>query len=96
VALAEMALSGRRGVDLSSAGSLSHAALFAEDQARYVITCRPGDAEGVITEANARNIEVLRLGVVAGESLIVAASASISLDELRNVHEGWFPAFMRS
>jgi phosphoribosylformylglycinamidine synthase subunit PurL len=96
VALAEMALSGRRGADLSSAGPLSHAALFAEDQARYVITCRPGDAEGVIAEGNARNIEVLRLGVVTGESLIVAASASISLDELRNVHEAWFPAFMRS
>jgi phosphoribosylformylglycinamidine synthase len=96
VALSEMALSGRRGADLSSASPLSPAALFAEDQARYVITCRPGDADGVIAEGNARNIEVLRLGVVTGESLIVAASASISLDELRNVHEAWFPAFMRS
>jgi hypothetical protein len=28
--------------------------------------------------------------------LIVDASTSISLDELRNVHEAWFPAFMRA
>src|SRR5215217_4083093 len=43
VTLAEMALAGRRGADLTSGGRLDHVALFAEDQARYVITCRPGD-----------------------------------------------------
>ncbi|MGH6874466.1 MAG: AIR synthase-related protein, partial [Aestuariivirgaceae bacterium] len=96
VALAEMALSGRRGANLSAAGPLGHVALFAEDQARYVLTCRPGDAEKIIAEGREKDIEVLRLGAVAGDSLIVGASTSISVDELRNVHEGWFPAFMQA
>jgi phosphoribosylformylglycinamidine synthase II len=96
VALAEMALSGKRGADLSSGGALDHVALFAEDQARYVITCRPGDAGRIIAEGRAKSIEVSRLGVVGGESLIVGASASISLDELKDVHEAWFPAFMQA
>jgi phosphoribosylformylglycinamidine synthase len=96
VALAEMALAGRRGADLSSAGSLDHVALFAEDQARYVITCRSGDAAGIIAEGRENSIEVSSLGVVRAQSLIVGASASISLDELKDVHEAWFPAFMQA
>jgi phosphoribosylformylglycinamidine synthase II len=96
VALAEMALSGKRGADLSSGGPLDHVVLFAEDQARYVITCRPAEAGKIIAEGRAEHIAALRLGVVTGDSLIVDASTSISLDELRNVHEAWFPAFMRA
>ncbi|HKG73853.1 MAG TPA: phosphoribosylformylglycinamidine synthase subunit PurL [Aestuariivirgaceae bacterium] len=96
VTVAEMALAGRRGADLSSAGRLDHLALFAEDQARYVITCRPGDADGILAEGPAKSIAVSRLGVVTGGSLIVGAPASISLEDLRNVHEAWFPAFMQA
>jgi phosphoribosylformylglycinamidine synthase subunit PurL len=91
-----MALAGRRGADLSSAGRLDHLALFAEDQARSVITCRPGDADGILAEGPAKSIAVSRLGVVTGGSLIVGAPASISLEDLRNVHEAWFPAFMQA
>ena len=96
VTLAEMALAGRRGADLTSGGRLDHVALFAEDQARYVITCRPGDAGRIIAEGRAESIGVSRLGVVRAESLIVGTSASISLDELKDVHEAWFPAFMQA
>jgi phosphoribosylformylglycinamidine synthase subunit PurL len=91
-----MALAGRRGADLSSAGRLGHLALFAEDQARYVITCRSGDADGIIAEGPAKSIAVSMLGVVTGGSLIVDASTSISLEDLRKVHEAWFPAFMQA
>jgi phosphoribosylformylglycinamidine synthase II len=96
VTLAEMALSGGHGADLSSTGSLGHIALFAEDQARYVITCRPGEADKIISQGRGKHIEVLRLGVVRGNALIVDTSTSISLDELKDVHEAWFPAFMRA
>jgi hypothetical protein len=38
---------------------------------------------------------VIRIGTVTAEpSLIVEGAASISLAELRGVHEGWFPAYM--
>ena len=96
VTVAEMALAGGRGADLSSGRPLDHVALFAEDQARYVITCRPGDADSIIAEGCAKSIELSRLGIVGADSLIVGASTSISLDELKHVHEAWFPAFMQA
>ena len=91
-----MALAGGRGADLSSGRPLDHVALFAEDQARYVITCRPRDADSIIAEGCAKSIELSRLGIVGADSLIVGASTSISLDELKHVHEAWFPAFMQA
>jgi phosphoribosylformylglycinamidine synthase II len=96
VTVAEMALAGGRGADLSSGRPLDHVALFAEDQARYVITCRPRDADSIIAEGCAKSIELSRLGIVGADSLIVGASTSISLDELKHVHEAWFPAFMQA
>jgi phosphoribosylformylglycinamidine synthase len=96
VALAEMALAGKRGADLSSNPALDHISLFAEDQARYLVTCRPGEAEKIGQEAREQGIEVSELGRVKGDSLIVDGSASISLAELENAHEAWFPAFMQT
>jgi phosphoribosylformylglycinamidine synthase len=96
VALVEMALAGKRGADLSSSRALDHVSLFAEDQARYLVTCRPSDAEKIEQEAREYGIEVSELGRVKGDSLIVDGSTSISLAELENAHEAWFPAFMQT
>jgi phosphoribosylformylglycinamidine synthase len=40
-------------------------------------------------------VDVIRIGTVTADpSLIVEGSASISLAELRDAHDGWFPAYM--
>ncbi len=77
-------------------GNDTHAALFGEDQARYVITCRPMDAHGLIGAAEDAGVSAARIGTVTGSGLIVMGEASISLNKLRAAHEGWFPDYMKS
>ncbi|MGE3877080.1 MAG: phosphoribosylformylglycinamidine synthase subunit PurL [Parvibaculaceae bacterium] len=93
LALIEMAMASKRfGATIES---LDYVRLFAEDQARYVVTCPSGKAATLIAGAKASAIPVERIGTVTGDArLIVEGAASISLAELRNAHEGWFPAFM--
>ena len=92
-AVAEMALASKGlGARLSAP---DHAALFAEDQARYVLTCPAAQATALIGAAQSEGIDLVRIGTVTEEpALIVEGAASISLDELRAAHEGWFPAYM--
>jgi phosphoribosylformylglycinamidine synthase len=93
VAMIEMALaSSSLG---ASVGSLDHVALFAEDQGRYVVTCPAHETAKVITDAHAKGVDVSRIGTVTSKAgLIVEGAASISLEALREAHEGWFPAYM--
>ena len=91
-AVIEMALAGGLGASLTA---MNHAQLFGEDQARYILTCPAKEAAKIITQAHVAGVDVIRVGSVTAEpTLIVEGAASISLAELRNVHEGWFPAFM--
>jgi phosphoribosylformylglycinamidine synthase len=94
IAIAEMALAGNRGAILRLQLKSPHIALFAEDQSRYVVTCRAPDAPRLCTEAQALSVPAQVIGEVVGSALIVDADLSISLDELRRAHEGWFPALM--
>jgi phosphoribosylformylglycinamidine synthase II len=88
----EMALASGLGAKLDA---LSHEALFGEDQARYVLTCKPGEAAKIITQAHVKGIDVIRIGTVTGEATLnVQGQAPISLAELKSAHEGWFPAYM--
>jgi phosphoribosylformylglycinamidine synthase II len=88
----EMALASGLGAKLDA---LSHEALFGEDQARYVLTCKPGEAAKIITQAHVKGIDVIRIGTVTVEATLnVQGQAPISLAELKSAHEGWFPAYM--
>ncbi|HLF20924.1 MAG TPA: phosphoribosylformylglycinamidine synthase subunit PurL, partial [Aestuariivirga sp.] len=92
LAAIEMALAGSLGAKLAA---MDHVALFAEDQARYLVACPAAGAAKIITQAHAAGVDVIRIGTVTAEpSLIVEGAASISLAELRSAHEGWFPSFM--
>jgi phosphoribosylformylglycinamidine synthase len=93
-ALAEMALASKLGCGIELPEADAHVALFAEDQARYVATCRPGEVEDVLAAARAAGVAAQVLGTVGGPALTVAGAVSISLEALRSAHEGWFPAFM--
>jgi phosphoribosylformylglycinamidine synthase len=93
-ALAEMALASGLGCEVSLPAGEAHVPLFAEDQARYVVTCPARDAEGLIAEARHTGIAAQAIGTVGGEALIVSGQAAISLEALNEAHEGWFAAFM--
>ena len=91
-AVIEMALAGSLGADLVA---MDHGQLFGEDQARYLITCGEPHAAELIAAASGQGVELIHIGTVTPTAaLIVGDTASISLGQLRNVHEGWFPAYM--
>ncbi|WP_321339475.1 phosphoribosylformylglycinamidine synthase subunit PurL [Breoghania sp.] len=96
VALAEMAISGKKGatVSLDAAAGPVHAQLFGEDQARYVVTLPEGELERIAGEAKAAGIAFTRLGSVGGDDLTVADVLSISVANMTKAHENWFPVFM--
>ncbi|HUG62731.1 MAG TPA: phosphoribosylformylglycinamidine synthase subunit PurL, partial [Methylomirabilota bacterium] len=94
VALAEMAMAGGVGADVALDGVTPHVALFAEDQARYLVTVPAGTAEAALSAAESAGVKALRLGQVGGERLNLGAVAAISVAELCAAHEGWFPRYM--
>jgi phosphoribosylformylglycinamidine (FGAM) synthase-like enzyme len=96
-ALAEMSLASKIGCKIELPREVeAHEALFAEDQARYVITCRPMDAHPLLSAAEDAGVPATRIGTVTGSGLIVMGEASISINKLREAHEGWFPGYMSS
>ncbi|MBH0236903.1 phosphoribosylformylglycinamidine synthase subunit PurL [Methylobrevis albus] len=93
-ALAEMAIAGATGARIVLDGLVPHVALFAEDQARYIVTVAAGNAEAVLADARAAGVDVERIGTVGGSELTLGDAGTISVKRLTDAHEGWFPAFM--
>jgi len=98
VAAAEMALSGNRGVDIHTdfMELPSHAALFGEDQARYLVEISASDATAFEKAAEAAGVPVATIGTVGGDTLTVEGSDPISLTVLRDINESWLPRYMEN
>ncbi|MFN7168506.1 MAG: phosphoribosylformylglycinamidine synthase subunit PurL [Pannonibacter sp.] len=93
VALAEMAMAGNLGATVTVEG-LAHAALFGEDQGRYVVTVAADEADAAIEDGLDAGLEIQRIGTTGGADLTVEGILTISVAKLRAAHEEWFPAFM--
>ncbi|RST30332.1 phosphoribosylformylglycinamidine synthase subunit PurL [Sphingomonas ginkgonis] len=100
VAVAEMALAGDIGMTMTVVEQIPHPAaiLFGEDQGRYVVTTRDGDA--VRAAANAAQLFAVRIGTTGGDALVFdlvgrGGEQRVSLAELRSAHEGFLRALMR-
>ncbi len=100
VAAAEMALASGVGLAVQAPeGAPAHAALFGEDQGRYLLTL---DAEALdaLDEACADAVVAYAVvGRIGGCELLLADAGgaelcAVDLDDLRAAHEGWMPAFM--
>ncbi len=92
LAVIEMAMASGLGASLSA---LTHEQLFGEDQARYVVTCKSGDAVRLLTEATAAGVPMVKLGEVTADPVLKLANGpSIPVAQLRTAHEAWFPAYM--
>ncbi len=95
VALAEMALCGGVGARIDNLPDApAHAALFGEDQARYLVTVSPEHLDGVMARAGHKAGSALALGAVGGDALQLPGEAPILLSELRSAHEPPLPAYM--
>ncbi|OYU46937.1 MAG: phosphoribosylformylglycinamidine synthase II [Rhizobiales bacterium PAR1] len=96
VALAEMAMAGNLGASIQDFDPElpKHALWFGEDQARYVVTCTGKDAAEIEHHLTEAGVYAKFIGVVGGKTLELPGEDPISLDEMRNAHEGWLPGFM--
>jgi phosphoribosylformylglycinamidine synthase subunit PurL len=94
VALAEMALPGGIGASISVPADLPDAFLFGEDQARYILTAVPAQADAIRNAAQAAGIHCEIIGATGGDSLTLGGASAILLDDLARSHEGWLPNFM--
>ncbi len=96
IAIAEMALAGDVGIDLSPRDDAipPHEFWFGEDQARYVAAVRDGAA--FLATAKAAGIPATSLGrTMAGpRHLTLPGGATISLQALRAAHERFLPDWM--
>ncbi|WP_185982766.1 phosphoribosylformylglycinamidine synthase subunit PurL [Aureimonas mangrovi] len=93
VALAELAMASNVGLRAVVVGA-RHAALFGEDQARYVIAVSADAADAVLASAKDSGVEIRRLGMAGGERFVVEGAIDLPLAELTIAHESWFPDFM--
>ncbi|WP_334176711.1 phosphoribosylformylglycinamidine synthase subunit PurL [Pseudoxanthobacter sp.] len=94
LALAEMAMAGGIGAKIAALPAPAHIALFAEDQARYVVTIDPEDLEGVMIAAETAGVPVDVLGTTGGDALAVDGAFSVAVAKLKTAHEDWFPRYM--
>ena len=93
VALAEMAMAGAKGARVKVPAP-AHAALFGEDQGRYVLTFSAEEAASVLEDALDEGLEIVEIGRVEGSDLTVEDILTISVAKLRETHETWFPHYM--
>jgi phosphoribosylformylglycinamidine synthase II len=95
IAAADVALASRTGLTLALPESLpAHAALFGEDQARYLIAT---DApETLLGAAAAEGLNASIIGLVGGDAFIAQGLFNIPMDRLRSAHEDWMPNYMGS
>lgn len=92
VAIAEMAIASGIGATVDLADDCDAvAALFGEDQGRYVVTMSKDSAT---TLAPANGVNIVRIGTTGGSSLKLGRARAIPVVELKEAHEGWFPTFM--
>ena len=93
VALAEMAMASGIGATVKVEGP-AHAALFGEDQGRYIITVPSGTLDAILEDAIDAGIEAHHIGKTGGTDLTVEGILTISVAMLHKAHENWFPEFM--
>ena len=96
VAIAEMALAGKRGVALEAAPAKipAHAIWFGVDQARYVVAAKPDKVDTIVDVAAVYDVPVRVLGTVGGDTVTLFSEAPLPLDMLRAAYEDWLPRFM--
>jgi len=93
VAATEMALAGNIGCKLE--GVAGHAVLFGEDQGRYLVTVKVADVAAILEAALAAEVPAKQIGLTGGTALSLGGK-TVEVQALRQLHEGWFPAYMAS
>ncbi|MCG6858936.1 MAG: phosphoribosylformylglycinamidine synthase subunit PurL [Salaquimonas sp.] len=99
LALAEMAMAshdgkGDIGASIDTPPGKPLAAFFSEDQGRYIVTVAMKDAEKVLAAASSAGVSAVRIGTTGGKELKLGQTRPLSIGQLRDAHESWFPHYM--
>ena len=95
IAAVEMALAGNRGITLDPPPEAipAHAWYFGEDQARYLVTVSKDNVGEMLARAAEHSVAVRKVGQTTDEPAITLDGEHLELQELRELHEGWLPAY---
>ncbi|WP_273756731.1 phosphoribosylformylglycinamidine synthase subunit PurL [Bartonella sp. MM73XJBT] len=95
IALAEMVIKAEKGIKVKLSNKQpSHAELFAEDQARYLLSVKSHALSDLKELAQTNAVSLTELGRVEGDSLDIEGILALSIDKLTQAYESWFPQFM--
>jgi phosphoribosylformylglycinamidine synthase len=70
------------------------AVFFGEDQGRYLLTVQRDLLDDIEDLARAANVFCPWIGNTGGSELKLGSARAISVAELTEAHETWFPAYM--
>jgi phosphoribosylformylglycinamidine synthase len=87
-------MASKKGMNIELKSDQPHAALFGEDQSRYVLTMSEDYANMFAANAEGSGVFFQRLGTVEGDHLTIGRYVSLSVDEMHHTHEAWFPEYM--
>ena len=91
LALAESVLKSGIGARTASNGTRILEAYFGEDQGRYILTASPEEAEKIVADSP---VSATIIGTTGGDALTLEPANPISIKDLQDAYEGWFPAYM--
>ncbi|WP_312797320.1 phosphoribosylformylglycinamidine synthase subunit PurL [Tianweitania sp.] len=99
VGLAEMAMASGIGATVPGLADIDPIPVFfGEDQNRYLVALdldpQGSEFEAILREAEAAGIFAPWIGTTGGTDLKLGQARAISVADLANAHESWFPAFM--
>ncbi len=94
VALAEMCIASGIGATCTIDITYAHAALFGEDQSRYIIAVDDQWADMFAANSEGSGVSFARIGVVGGDRLVINEFVDLSVKDMKDAHEAWFPNFM--
>ncbi|MFD0918089.1 phosphoribosylformylglycinamidine synthase subunit PurL [Pseudahrensia aquimaris] len=95
IALAEMCIASGYGADIElDMPHYPHAALFGEDQARYIVAVDDQWADMFAANSEGSGVSFRRIGTVRGDRLTINDLVDIPVADMKDAHEAWFPDFM--
>eukprot|EP01038_Epipyxis_sp_PR26KG_P020260 gene20260-28677_t len=95
LAVAEMAMASGIGASINALNAVHPVSVFyGEDQGRYVLTIRETELDTVQARATAAGVFCPWIGRTGGSSVKLGNARAVSIDQLRDAHESWFPQFM--
>lgn len=95
--LAKIAMASNIGIEAQISEELPLiAALFAEDQARYLIACSQDDEKLLVEKLKLSGKIFNKIGQTKGSNLVIANEVNIEVSKLIEAYEKWLPEYMAS